>query len=430
MSTRELRALQVPTWLDRVGLSALVLSTFTATWGGIAGPFGSVADGLLLLSLLVCGTRFACGTVRVQPPVWLWIPAVAILMCLTVQLFVGEQRYSAALRYESFIVMSAKNETRGAYWLIALLLVPIAIITFTALDSRTPRFVLGAYLGGTCASAAVAVSDLAGITNISGSLGLTAAGGRQFGLTNHPNTLGLTCAMTVPLAIYFLHTERRKWLLRVAIVLLFGGALASGSRGAQVAAPLAAVATVMFLPNRRASLRQLGAIAAVGMIAAAAIATIVAPDKLTELVRFGSDDFQGAGKSNTVRALVLNQAIADFLRFPLFGLGLRHIVEAHNIYVQLLASGGVILLVSMIWYWGGAVVDGWKLYRSGESLAIPLMVSTGTWLVLGIVENQVTDRYLYYGIGCVAALVATRQQQLRPRPRSRRSAAIVKAPVQ
>jgi O-antigen ligase len=310
--------------------------------------------------------------------------------------------------------MSAKNETRGAYWLVALLLVPIAIMTFTALNSRTPRIVVISYTSGVCVSSAVAISDLAGLTNISASLGLVAAGGRQFGLTNHPNTLGLTCAITIPFAVYFLHTAPRKWLARVAIVVLLGGALASGSRGAQVAAPLAAVATVMFLPNRRISMRQLGIIVGAGLLAGIAIGSVVAPDRLTELVRFGSGDIQGAGKSDAVRSIVLNQAIDDFLRFPLFGLGLRHLVEAHNIYVQLLASGGLILLLSMLCYWGGAVSDARSLYKSGESIALPLMVSISTWLVLGVVENQITDRYLYYGIGCVAALVGVRARKPTP----------------
>jgi O-antigen ligase len=303
--------------------------------------------------------------------------------------------------------------------MVALLLVPFAITIFTALDSRTPRIVAIAYLSGICASSAVAISDLSGLTRISASFGLMAGGGRQFGLTNHPNTLGLTCAVAVPLAVFFLYSGRRKWLARVAIVLLFGGALASGSRGAQVAAPLAALATAILLPNRRASVRQLGIILGVGVVAGLAVASTVAPDKLGELVRFDSGDVQDTGRSNAVRALVLNQAIADFIRFPLFGLGLRHLVEAHNIYVQLLASGGIVLLLSMMCYWGGAISDAWRLFKSGTSIALPLLVSITAWLVLGVVENQITDRYLYYGIGCVAALVAVRPSA--PRPRSLQS---------
>jgi len=312
-------------------------------------------------------------------------------------------------------VLNAHNETKGVYWLVALLLVPAAIIICTAMDSRTPRLVVGAYLAGVSVSSAVALADLSGLTTISADMGLFAGGSRQFGLTNHPNTLGITCAISIPFAMFFLYSSNRKWIARLAIALLFGGVLASGSRGAQVAAPLAAIVTVMFLPNRRAAMRQLATIVGVGLAAGAIIGLMLAPERLAELVRFDSSAVEGAGRSDSVRALVLSQAIGDFERFPFFGVGLRHVVEAHDIYVQLLAAGGLTLLVAMVWYWLGALSDAWGLYRSGESVGLALMVSICVWMALGVVENHITDRYLYYGIGCVAALVAVRDGRARQR---------------
>lgn len=409
-----LKSLAFSRRLSFVGLSALVLSAFTATWGGVEGRFGPVADGLLLVSLLVCGLRFASGPVPVRPPLWLWVPAFAVLGCMAVQRLMGGEDRSSGLRYQSILVLNAHNETKGLYWLVALLLVPAAIIICTAMDLRTPRFVVGAYLSGVCVSCAVAISDLAGLTNISASMGLFSGASRQYGLSNHPNTLGLTCAITIPFAMYLLYDTRYKWMARLAIALLFGGVFASGSRGAQVVAPLAAVVTVMLLPNRRAAMRQLALIVGAGVAAGAIVGLIVAPERLAELVRFDSNAVEGAGRSDAVRALVLGQAIDDFQRFPFFGVGLRHVVEAHDIYVQLLAAGGLTLLLAMVCYWAGAIFDAWGLYKSGESLGLPLMVSVCVWLALGVVENHVTDRYLYYGIGCVAALVAVKRRREKP----------------
>ena len=35
-----------------------------------------------------------------------------------------------------------------------------------------------------------------------------------------------------------------------------------------------------------------------------------------------------------------------------------------------------------------------------------LMISIGSWLVLGIVENALTDRYEYFTVGCIAGLAS------------------------
>jgi hypothetical protein len=75
--------------------------------------------------------------------------------------------------------------------------------------------------------------------------------------------------------------------------------------------------------------------------------------------------------------------------------------------MQLLAAGGVVLTVGMLAYFFFILRDCWLFSRDGNILARYLMISIATWLVLGIVENEMIDRQLYFTVGCVAALAAT-----------------------
>lgn len=409
---RTLNELAFPQWLARIGISSLVLSALTATWGGTSLRFGPITDVLILVSLMVGAAKILCGGIRVRPPVWLWVPGAAVLLCLTVQVMT-ERPYSRYVMRYAASYFRPENEIKAAYWLVALVLVPLAIISCTSLDSRTPRMVLAAYLTGVCTSCVVAVSDLIGFTQISELLGNVTASNRQFGLTNHPNTLGLTCVLAMPMAMYFLNTTRRRWIPGIAVVVLLAGTVASGSRGAQAAVPLAALAALLLLPNRRRLIRQLTFVAGITLAAGAAVGIMVAsaglPERLWEIVRFGAGASATTSESDAGRDLAMSQAIDDFRSCPVFGLGLRHIIEAHNIYIQLLAGGGLVLLIAMLFYWSSAMIDAWRLHRWGESLGVPLLVSISGWLTLGVIENQITDRYLYYTIGCVAALMAARQ---------------------
>ena len=47
---------------------------------------------------------------------------------------------------------------------------------------------------------------------------------------------------------------------------------------------------------------------------------------------------------------------------------------------------------------------GSRLRRARCSLAPYLLAAVLTWMAVGFVENQLTDRYLYIPVGCIAAL--------------------------
>lgn len=394
--------LSFPKAFPVAAIGFLALSAFTTTWGGLRFlPLGQIGDVFLVLSLGVIFLLVVFGDLRFSTPFWMWIAPIAVILCVAI-------RWLDPIPYSQIIIRYTEppyepnNFPKAIFWLVALILVPLAIIACTKLYERTPQVVIGAFTAGVCVSSAIALSDLMGWTEIAMRFGAGGEATRQTGLTVHPVMLGLTCVLSIPFALYFLYFHRYKVLSGLALVLLFGGVLASGSRGAQVGALLFCALSVLFAPRQKVSFRQ--ALLTVGMSAVVVvlIAQLFFGDVLNQLVRFGGGI--DAGGSDNQRTRLAQQAIEDFQNFPIAGLGLKSIVNAHSIYLQCLQAGGAILLIGMMVYWLWCLRDAWVLSRRGHHIARYLFLSVAAWLVLGIIENQITDRLLYFSVGCVAAM--------------------------
>jgi hypothetical protein len=117
-------------------------------------------------------------------------------------------------------------------------------------------------------------------------------------------------------------------------------------------------------------------------------------------------------RSGAVRSLLARQAQADFAHNPIVGVGYEVLVEAHSIYLQIIASGGLFLAAGMALFWFGIVRDGWHLRQN--PLASALLTSVILWLLAGAVENQLTDRYIYFPVAALATLSVLRRGALIP----------------
>jgi hypothetical protein len=53
------------------------------------------------------------------------------------------------------------------------------------------------------------------------------------------------------------------------------------------------------------------------------------------------------------------------------------------------------------------LLDAWRLSNIGVVYARFLILSIGGWLTLGLVENQLTERGIYFAVGCIAGLAST-----------------------
>jgi hypothetical protein len=119
---------------------------------------------------------------------------------------------------------------------------------------------------------------------------------------------------------------------------------------------------------------------------------------------------ESASESNAIRDQIRGQALADIAHSPVRGIGLHAIAEGHAIYLQLVAAGGAVLGLAFAVTVLGAVVDGVALARRStpdeRGLVVVLLVSIASWLVVGAVENQIADLYLYLPIALLAGLTA------------------------
>jgi hypothetical protein len=410
-------SISFPEGVGKCVIGLVLLAALTAPWTGIKlASGGAPADIFVVLALGIVGLMVVFGDLRFSIPSWTFVPCVAIALCVFVRQIDPPQLYVRVLRMQLYGYYP-DDVTKALFWIFAIVFVPTAIIACTAIDIRAAVWTMGAFVVGTTISSGIAVTDLIGLTpNIGRMVGestqicaytcFNAGGGaRMNGLTDHPNTLAMTAAISIPIAMYFLATMSRKWLAAAALVVLFGGILASGSRGAQVAAPVCAIGAMLAMP-KGGSLAITRWISVLGAVSGGLVILMVIPSRVRQGVFRIFDGSQDALGSDSERVKLLRAGVEDWYSNPVFGSGISHIVEAHNIYVQFLASGGLVLAMAMLVYFFFVFRECWQLSEHQNVYARFLMISIGTWLVLGLVENAVTDRYLYYAVGCIAALAS------------------------
>jgi O-antigen/teichoic acid export membrane protein len=341
------------------------------------------------------------------------------------------------------VVVSARGNTFIPAWLVVALALLIAVGILTAILSNEPLADLGPAVQVPIAVLALAIgpgiyastraraallaavwvlsATVNGLVALSDSfagshLGLDLTGidwsGRAAGLTTHPNTLGLVCAMALPMAVVMAVAARRKAqaiLYTLAVLILILGVLISGSRAGLLAMGVGIAAIVLAEAPTLGKGRVVlfGGLVLVGLLSLLALlgpeaGTSVAFDRLTGQVSLGSSD--AAHLEN------LNDAWLGFLSSPIFGTGFSSLRHADNVFLQTLQSGGVIALAGFLVLVGGALAQGRRVARglaredSARLLLVGAMGGMAAWLADGIVQNSIADRFLYIPFAFVLGL--------------------------
>lgn len=393
----------------------LVAAAFVSSWNAVS-LLGIQPVDVFLAMAVALSTTYLAGGKMPWVPVWVrWGTVCILVVIVTHQVFPTSATYlSKRFIYVPWFVAISGHDlmengaVRGAKWILALAVLPVLVAESARRNPELVPRLAKAWLLGTAVSALVAVTDLLGVTLINSTLiVLGGATARQAGLTSHPNHLGMSIAMVGPLAIGV--ATRSRWKGLVLILVLTAGVVVSGSRAGQAGFVLAITATLA-LSNRARRFAPL-------MIVAAGIATAAAVwmkpnlrDVAGSLFRFDTTD-RYVMQSNEERANLSTQAIADFEQRPVDGVGLEILNQAHNIHLQVIASGGVILATGILVYFAGVLRAGFAERRSKDPLGLYLFIAVSVWLAAGTFGTQLTDRYLYIPVAALAALQYVRARE-------------------
>lgn len=112
-----------------------------------------------------------------------------------------------------------------------------------------------------------------------------------------------------------------------------------------------------------------------------------------------------------------------FVERPLTGYGFQVVRGALSVPLQLLTAGGIVALAAYLTVLGGAAYTGLRfaadraLPSNVQATAMALVVSLIVWLIVGFVENNTFDRFIYAPVALILAIsFASRHERVRRPP--------------
>ena len=366
-----------------------------------------LAVAAVLLAITAARTR----TLPMSVPVWLPVAGAGLLAAgFLVELFPPSRPSQIELDREVSLdeLEGASNLGHLVRFEVALVAAPL-LIAAGARTFRRAWLLIGLWLGSVALNCLVAVADSLGarlddrLTGVDYTVHVRGQPDRMSGLMTHPVGLSLACAMAMPVAVWLtLNASGRRRLALTALVgLLVVGIVLTAARAGLVGGALGAV-VILVIDRRFRRTAVIVVIAAAVAIPAGAAAGIQGAERLL-----------GRGTavaSDERRTLGYEQAWADIQDRFVVGWGFRYVRSAHNIYLQVLQAGGVLALAAFLTFVWGTLRAALRLSshrevsEAGQGMARALAVSMGVWLLFGLVQNSIFDRYLYVPAGLLLGL--------------------------
>jgi O-antigen ligase len=212
----------------------------------------------------------------------------------------------------------------------------------------------------------------------------------------NPNELGLTIALSVPMALYLGNQSRGMATLyyRLHPAIAATAIVLTGSRGAFLAFMISTTYLLLSMPHIRPS-HRLGLLACAGV----AIAVLMSIIPAASWKRLGTIQSEVSHGSLTMRRTIWKAALIVYEQHPVKGLGagalpkavgplLGRELVAHNTFLSILVEGGMIGLASFIALLVVLIFAAFGMGGAERSLWIVLLM---TWAV-GV--NAATWEYL------------------------------------
>lgn len=382
---------------------------------GVASPFIGVAlllvvAGVILLAargfeqsalVLLTGAFFMAPMDRVRP-----IPAVAFVSVADLLFFLGFATLGVALLglrvhprapyvagaaavMGAGLLVCLASDNPGSSLAIMIRLLVGAVLLPLVLMLWAPgigvlRILAGAFVAGNV------VNVVYGVT-----LGVRNFEGRIIGYSEHPNVLGLAALLALALCPFLMQRARPqdRWIWAVAAFLCLYGIWASGSRAALLVAGVVGLLYPVLARSIRIGLALTGAgIVALYFIGNALLSGESSSNILGRFVGNGS-----ASASDIAREDAARVAFGQFEQRPFLGNGLSEgTLDAHNVYLQIAAAGGVVLLIAFLVLLFAVLRQPFALGPSYRLLALPALA----YVMIAPITSLIWDRYIW----CALAL--------------------------
>lgn len=401
--------------------AGLLVAVVVSDISSVVGSFGPASVYLLTLGLAVAtlGLAVASGALRLHwspffllAAIWLATRAVSVLGAGNVAAgraeLVDEAKGFVLLVVLTMLLVGIRSQVR----VMALSVVVVAALAGLTLAQE---FVLGD---------STALGGLSGIGVASEVAGL---GARHSGTQSDPNFWGRILVMFLPLSLALLWGRRRgpaasrlpalarvspRWWL-LAVVALLGGEYLSQSRGGLIAAFATTVLTLALLVRNRVRLIA----GAIGLVLVLTLLPGVG-SRLGTLASLNSPTATGVVDQSLLGREAAQQAgLAMFRDSPLLGIGAgnfeiegrsyqrklgltslsvdQQLLAPHDLYVQMLAEGGLVgLLGWLVFYFGSLVLmlrarRSWRELNGGTDgpearLCAAVAASLGGWGVASL----------------------------------------------
>jgi hypothetical protein len=403
--------------LAHLGLIATCLFVFTCSWTAFYLP-GHLRPRsiLILLSLMLLIAAHMNGRFP-RFPWWYTTFIGTVVFVMFVKLAIPTSRAYLDARYlESQAGIWGPNVLNthisdvgtGIRFLLTLVGAGLTISICALHFRRAPLLIAISYAAGASLSGFVAFVDSflgLGIGRAITHVGFR--GNRATGFADHPVIMSGGNVYAIAIAVWLTTTALRRQRM-IGFALLPGlvlGTYAGRSRGGEICLLLAVGLCLLILPKYRRHLHTAALIAGGGIVAMFVLFPHIGTALLTAMRLHGN-----SGSSDTGRIAVIHQGIHDWEHSPVIGIGLHVMTEAHNVTVQTLASGGLILFFGFVCVQLGGIVTAYNLIKV-EPMAAALFATVITGVAFGNLENTLTEPFVYVPVALIVALYAQQHAQ-------------------
>jgi len=364
----------------------------------IAGENIAIGFSVLAWLLWLAATR---QWPRLAHP--LFIASVVLTLSALPSLFMSEERHRAFVDWES-------------YWQLLIVFMVGAHIARVGVRERS----CGVLFASAAASCGVAFIQRAGGLHL-GPVHIGAE--HRVSSTMFTMTLaGILCQLAVfgsAVALSPRAARFRVWIA-IAVVMMFAALLLTMTRGAWIAVFAGLIAVCVLLRSR---------VLALATVLAIAVMFLYTHHYRNDQGRtLAVDTFatEQADRNVATRLVLWDISWKMFLDHPLLGVGMgdysreaekrlaeRHVrttVDSHNIYLQILATRGLVGFIPFVAYWVVLVMTLWKLARRAvkgslaRHYAIGALGATAAVLVGALTENNIDDAEVFAAFMFLAGL--------------------------